>query len=215
MLIPPQFALNEPQALHRIIRDHPLGMLVTQPAGALDANHIPFELDPEVGELGALTAHVDRANPVWQHSADGSEVLIVFRGNEGYISPSWYPSKHETHRAVPTWNYQVVHVRGTLMVRDDEKFVRGMVARLTRRHESSESKPWKMGDSAPGFITDMLRKIVGLEISISHLQGMSKLSQNRETRDLQGAIKGLRMKGQVSLADLMDIHSRPRGFTQM
>lgn len=210
MLIPPQFALTEPEALHRIIQDHPLGMLVTQTACEMEADHLPFEFDPTAGELGKLTAHVDRANPVWQHPADGSDVLIVFRGNEGYISPSWYPSKHETHRAVPTWNYEVVHVRGRLNIRDDEKFVRGMVARLTRRHESKESNPWKMGDSAPGFITDMLKKIVGLEILISELRGMSKMSQNRESRDLQGAIEGLRLRDNMTLAGCMEKPLRSR-----
>ena len=109
--------------------------------------------------------------------------MVIFRGNESYISPNWYPSKHEMHRQVPTWNYEVVHVHGRLTVQDDERFVRGVVARLTREHESSEPKPWRMGDSAPEYIDAMLRAIVGIEVAITRMDGKAKLSQNREERD--------------------------------
>ena len=108
--------------------------------------------------------------------------MVVFRAAQAYISPSWFPSKHELHRQVPTWNYEVVHAHGTITVRDDERFVRGIVARLTRRHEAAEPRPWKMGDSAPDFIDDMLGRIVGIEIALTSLVGKSKLSQNKETR---------------------------------
>ena len=119
MYNPAHFRVSDRQALHRIIVEHPLGMLVTQTGEGLDANHIPFELDPAAGPLGLLTGHVARANPLWQQCRDGADVLVVFRGNESYISPNWYPSKHETHRLVPTWNYEVVHAHGRLTVRDD------------------------------------------------------------------------------------------------
>lgn len=204
MYIPAHFAITEPETLHRIIRDNPLGILVTPTAGGLDANHIPFEFDPAVGKLGLLTGHVARANPVWQHALDETEVLVIFRGNEGYISPNWYPSKHETHRLVPTWNYEVVHAYCRLTVRDDEKFIRGVVARLTRRHEAQEPKPWKMGDSAPEFIDAMMKAIVGIELSISRMEGKAKLSQNRDQRDLQGAVDELRTRGHGPLAEVME-----------
>ena len=204
MYIPPHFAITDPQVLHRIMREHPLGVLVTSAAGGLDANHIPFEFDPLVGKLGVLTGHVARANPVWQQRLQGAEVLVIFRGNESYISPNWYPSKHETHRQVPTWNYEVVHVFGRLTVRDDEKFMRGVVARLTRTHEAQEPKPWKMGDSAPDYIDGMLKAIVGIEITIERFEGKSKLSQNRESRDLQGAVDKLREQGKTSIAQAME-----------
>ena len=146
MYIPAHFLIQNPQDLHTIIRDHPLGALVTLGPDGLDANHIPFEFDPSQGAHGLLTAHVARANPVWQQCQQGADVLVIFRGNESYISPNWYPSKHETHRQVPTWNYEVVHVHGRLTVMDEEKFVRRVVARLTRGHEASEPRPWRMGD---------------------------------------------------------------------
>jgi transcriptional regulator len=147
---------------------------------------------------------VARANPVWQQCLPSADVMVIFRGDETYISPNWYPSKHETHRQVPTWNYEVVHVFGRLTVRDDEKFMRGVVARLTRTHEAQEPKPWKMGDSAPDYIDGMLKAIVGLEITIERFEGKSKLSQNRESRDLQGAVDKLRQQGKTTIAQAME-----------
>jgi len=203
MYIPAHFAVSDPAALHRIIREHPLGMLVRQGGDGLDADHIPFELDPATGPLGTLTAHVARANPVWQQCATGSHVMVVFRGAEAYISPSWYPSKHESHRQVPTWNYEVVHAHGTLTVHDDERFVRGLVARLTRQHETAETKPWKMTDSAPEYIDTMLRNIVGIEVTLTTVVGKSKLSQNREARDRLNAAEVLGERGHAELAQRM------------
>ena len=184
--------------------DHPLGVLVTSTASGLDANHIPFEFNPSAGKLGVLTGHVARANPVWQQCWQGADVMVIFRGDETYISPNWYPSKHETHRHVPTWNYEVVHVFGRLTVRDDEKFMRGVVARLTRTHEAQEPKPWKMGDSATDYIDGMLKAIVGIEIDIDRFEGKSKLSQNREPRDLHGAVDKLREQGKATIAQAME-----------
>jgi len=203
MYIPAHFAETRPEELTRIIRAHPLGMLVTHDAQGLDANHIPFEFDPDAGTHGLLTAHVARANPIWRQCAEGADVMVVFRGAQGYISPSWYPSKHETHRQVPTWNYEVVHAHGRLTVRDDEKFVRGIVARLTRTHEAREPKPWKMGDSAPEFIDEMLKAIVGIEIAVTSLVGKRKLSQNKEARDRLGAVEALAERGHAELAQHM------------
>jgi transcriptional regulator len=204
MYTPAHFAVTDPAALHRIIREHPLGMLVTPSPDGMDANHIPFEFDPTVGAHGLLSAHVARANPVWQQCAGGADVLIVFRGNEHYISPNWYPSKHETHRQVPTWNYEVVHAHGRLTVRDDDRFVRGVVARLTRTHEAQEPKPWKMGDSSPDYIDGMVRAIVGIEVLVTRLEGKSKLSQNREPRDVRGAVDSLRARGVLPMAQSME-----------
>ena len=200
MYIPQHFAIEDTDAPHRIIETHPLGVLVTQTPDGLDANHIPFELDRA---RGLLIAHVARANPVWRECGDGAQVMVIFRGDEHYISPNWYPSKHELHRQVPTWNYEVVHVHGRLTVQDQEKFVRGVVGRLTRTHEASEPKPWKMGDSAPDYIDGMLKAIVGIEISISRLEGKAKLSQNREPRDRLNAADMLANQGATALAEAM------------
>jgi transcriptional regulator len=203
MYIPAHFLIQNPQDLHTILRDHPLGALVTSGPDGLDANHIPFEFDPNQGPHGLLTAHVARANPVWQQCQQGADVLVIFRGNESYISPNWYPSKHETHRQVPTWNYEVVHVHGRLTVMDEEKFVRRVVARLTREHEASEPRPWKMGDSPPEYIAQMLKAVVGIQVEIQRIEGKAKLSQNREVRDRLNAADTLLAKGAEGLGEAM------------
>ncbi|WP_291914623.1 FMN-binding negative transcriptional regulator [Limnohabitans sp.] len=203
MYIPAHFLIKNPQDIHTIIREHPLGALVTLGPDGLDANHIPFEFDASQGAHGLLTAHVARANPVWQQCQDGADVLVIFRGNESYISPNWYPSKHETHRQVPTWNYEVVHVHGRLTVMDEEKFVRGVVARLTREHEASEPRPWKMGDSPPEYIAQMLKAVVGIQVEIQRIEAKAKLSQNREARDRLNAADTLLTKGAEALGKAM------------
>ena len=200
MYTPAHFALDTPADLHALLAAHPLGTLVTHGPRGLDANHLPFLFDPAQGPLGTLRAHVARANPVWREAGDGAEVLVVFRGEQGYISPSWYPSKHEAHRQVPTWNYTAVHAHGRLRVRDDEKFVRGVVARLTQQHEAREPRPWKMGEAAPDYLDAMLQAIVGIEITLTRLEAKAKLGQNRAPRDRQGAIDALAQRGQPGLA---------------
>ena len=190
-------------ALLALMRAHPLGALVTHGPQGLDANHLPFEVDEAAG---VLRAHVARANPLWQQvPAEGMSAMVVFRGDDGYISPNWYPSKHETHRQVPTWNYQVVHVHGQLTVMDQERFVRGLVARLTREHEkrSNQPKPWMMGDAPADYIDQMLAAIVGIEVTLERLEGKFKLSQNKEARDREGAIAGLSDRQCLGLADAM------------
>ena len=203
MYIPAHFLIQNPQDIHTIIQEHPLGALVTLGPQGLDANHIPFEFDTSQGAHGLLTAHVARANPVWQQCQDGADVLVIFRGNESYISPNWYPSKHETHRQVPTWNYEVVHVHGRLTVMDEEKFVRRVVARLTREHEASEPRPWKMGDSPPEYIAQMLKAVVGIQVEIQRIEAKAKLSQNREARDRLNAADTLLTKGAEALGKAM------------
>ncbi|MDK3024074.1 FMN-binding negative transcriptional regulator [Cupriavidus taiwanensis] len=203
MYIPDAFAEQRPEALARIIHAHPLGMLVTHGPHGLDADHIPFEFDPGTGPHGVLTAHVARANPVWQRCPTGTPVMVVFRGADAYISPNWYPSKHEAHRQVPTWNYEVVHAHGTLAVRDDERFVRALVARLTRRHEAAQPKPWKMGDAPPDYLDELLRSIVGIEITVTSLVGKVKLSQQKEARDRLGVAAALDAGGHRELAQSM------------
>ena len=199
MYLPEHFSESDPAALHRLIESHPLGILVTCQDDLLDANHLPFELD---AEAGLLRCHVARANPVWRE-ADGSEVLVIFRGAEAYISPTWYPSKHEHHRHVPTWNYQVVHVRGRLRVIDQERFVRGLVGRLTRAHETGEPKPWKMADAPRDYIEQMIAAIVGIEIDISEMTGKFKIGQNREARDRLAAAAELQARGAQELGAAM------------
>ncbi len=198
MYLPQQFEETRIDELHRVIADFPLGILVLNGPSGLDANHLPFDLNPNAGERGQLLAHVARANPVWKETRDGDDALVIFRAANAYISPNWYPSKHEFHRQVPTWNYQAVHVHGKVTIRDDEKFVRGVVARLTRVNEArtGSDKPWKMADSPKEYIDQMLTAIVGIEIEITKMVGKWKLSQNREERDRISAAEELRKRGE-------------------
>ncbi len=205
MYTPTHFAEPRPAALHRLIAAHPLGALITHGPDGLDADHIPFAFDPDTGPHGTLLAHVARANPLWQRCPTGTPVLVIFRGAEGYLSPNWYPSKHEAHRQVPTWNYEVVHAHGTLTVRDDVRFLRGLVARLTRHHEQAigEPVPWKMSQAPADYLDDMLSRIVGIEIPLTSLVGKAKLSQNKEAHDRQQAAATLAERGHGALAQRM------------
>ena len=177
MYVPSHFDESHPERLQALIAQHPLGILITQGSGGLDANHLPFELQVSDNSPGILHSHVARANPIWRDITSGDEVLVVFRGPDAYISPNWYPSKHEFHRQVPTWNYRLVHVHGKLYIRDDERFVRGVVARLTRTHEAQTGspRPWKMTDSSAEYIDQMLSNIVGIEIEVTKMVGKWKL----------------------------------------
>jgi transcriptional regulator len=203
MYVPAHFSESDTETLHALIAQRAFGTLVTHGASGLDANHIPFELVPGEGRLGTLQAHVARANPLWQDVAENDEVLVIFSAGDAYISPSWYPSKHEHHKQVPTWNYAVVHAHGRIRIRDDKKFVRGVVARLTRTHEAQETTPWKMGDAPAEYLDTMLDAIVGLEVEITRLVGKRKLGQNKDVRDIRGAAEALKARSQFEVGDAM------------
>ena len=204
MYLPNHFAETRDDELFRTIAAYPLGVLVLNGPDGLDANHLPFLIDEAV-PMNKLLAHVARANPIWKQAKDGDEALVIFRAGDAYISPNWYPSKHESHRQVPTWNYRVVHVHGRIHVRDSERFVRGVVARLTRTHEGlgGSAKPWKMSDSSPDYIDQMLANIVGIEIEITKMTGKWKLSQNKDEPDRVNAAEELRKRGEFEISAAM------------
>jgi len=199
MYIPTHFEESRPEVLHQLMAQHPLGVLVTTGSSGLDANHLPFDVRPHEGTLGTLHCHVARANPVWQ-ALEGQEVLAIFRAADAYISPQWYPSKQEHHRQVPTWNYLAAHAWGRVTVHEDERYLRALVGRLTRTHEAGQPVPWKMADAPRDYLDDLLQQIVGLEITITRLQGKAKLSQTKEARDILGAADAL---GQHPLGQAM------------
>jgi transcriptional regulator len=205
MYVPEQFAEHDPDELHRLITAHPLGTLVTLGSEGLSANHIPFMMAPEVGARGALRGHVARANAVWQDFSAEHDALVIFQGPSAYISPNWYPTKAETHRQVPTYNYAVVHVYGRLVIHDDEKWLRGFLGRLTRAMEAPQPKPWKMGDAPQDFLQEMLGGIVGIELPITKVVGKWKASQNRLPVDRDGAVLGLRTLGEREATEMADL----------
>ncbi|MBD1554578.1 FMN-binding negative transcriptional regulator [Pseudomonas typographi] len=200
MYVPAHFDEPSADVMHAFIKHHPLGIVFTHGRDRLDANHLPFELAADQGPWGTLHAHVARNNPLWMNVQNADEVLVVFRAEEAYISPNWYPSKREHHKQVPTWNYKVVHAHGRILVRDDERYVRGLVARLTRTHEAAEPEPWKMTDGPRDYIESMLKAIVGVEIQITRLVGKFKLSQNKEANDISGAANALGERGHTALS---------------
>jgi transcriptional regulator len=203
MYVPAHFDEPRTELLHDLITKHPFGILFTHGSNGLDANHLPFELHATEGEKGVLHCHVARNNPVWQSIQNGDEVLVVFSAGDAYISPQWYPSKQEFHKQVPTWNYVVAHAYGTVAIRDDERYVRGVVARLTRTHEATQPAPWKMTDAPQDYIDAMLKAIVGIEITITRLVGKTKLSQNKEKRDILGAGNALNANDERAIGEAM------------
>ena len=191
MYLPKHFEETRVEVLHALIREYPLGTLVTLGADGLNANHIPIEIDPEPAPLGTLRGHVARANPVWRESVADVEALVVFEGPTAYVSPSWYPSKRETGKVVPTYNYAVVHAYGRLRSIEDPAWLRRFVERLTGRFEAGRAEPWKVTDAPGSYIDAQLRAIVGIEIPITRLLGKWKVSQNRSAPDRAGVVQGL------------------------
>ncbi|HZX71688.1 MAG TPA: FMN-binding negative transcriptional regulator [Rhodanobacter sp.] len=199
MYMPSYFRESRPELLHGLIRAYPFATVVTHAANGFAANHLPFELVD-----GVLHGHVARGNELVQ--LDGVEVLLVFQGPDGYISPNWYPTKHETGREVPTWNYAVLHVHGRLRVIDDAAWLKVLLERLTDHHEADQPQPWKMSDAPEDHIEKSLHAIVGLEVTIDRIEGKFKLSQNHPARNRAGVVAGLRRRngdGDVELAALM------------
>lgn len=195
MYSPAHFTETRPEILHALITSHPLGALVTLTSAGLDANHIPFELDPAPAPAaphGTLRAHVARANPIWRDFSRDHEALVIFQGPQIYITPTWYvETKPATGKVVPTWNYCVVHAHGPLRVIDDPAWLRAQLESLVRRHESAQSTPWHVADAPADFIEKQLAAIVGIELPIARLAGKWKVSQNRPAADRAGIIAGL------------------------
>jgi transcriptional regulator len=204
MYIPKHFEEPKIEVMHQLMRAHPLATLVTLASTGLNANHIPFLLSPEPAPYGALQGHVARANPVWTDLAREVEVLAIFHGPEHYITPSWYATKQETGKVVPTWNYITVHAYGALRVVDDAAWLRDQLAALTAHNEAGFAQPWKITDAPEEFIEKLTGAIVGIEIVITKLQGKWKLSQNQPPRNRAGVIAGLESVGTEQALDMAE-----------
>jgi len=200
--LPPHFEETDPAVLHALVRAHPLGTWVLSHQGELLVNHIPFLLDPQRGEHGTLVAHVARANPVWQALAAGPASVVVFTGPQAYVSPNWYPSKREHGKAVPTWNYAVVHAHGVPRAFDDPARVLEVVTRLTQIHEANQVQPWQVADAPADYLQSMLKAIVGIEIPVQRWVGKRKTSQNRSPADRLGVVAGLSALGTPQASDM-------------
>ena len=204
MYLPGHFAETRVEVLHALMRAQPFATLVTQGADGLAADHLPLHLDAGLASHGALHGHVARANPLWRH-ADGAEVLTIFQGPQAYVTPSWYPTKRADGKAVPTWNYVVVHARGRLRVIDDPVWLRRQLETLVAQHEAGFADPWRIGDAPPDYVAQMLTAIVGIEIEITELQGKWKISQNQPEINRAGVVAGLRDIGTADAAAMADL----------
>ena len=207
MYVPDQFRESDVPTLHALIRAHTLATLVTLGPGGIEANHIPMEIDPEPGPLGTLRGHVSKSNPVWREARGDVHALAVFVGAQSYVTPSWYRTKQETGKVVPTWNYAVVHASGPLRIVHDREWLRGLVTRLTNTHEGSAPDAWRVTDAPADYIDRMLGGIVGLEMPLARLEGKWKVSQNREAVDRAAVVSGLRATGDPgrrAMADLVE-----------
>jgi len=191
MYIPASFRESRLEVLHDFLRAHPFGLLVSAGAGGLRATPLPFLLEADSGQ-GTLRGHLARANPHWRELAGIEECLVVFQGEQGYVTPSWYPSKAATGKAVPTWNYAAVHVWGRPAVVEDAGWLRRQVDALTRGQEARRAQPWAVGDAPEDYLAAQLKAIVGIEIPIARLEGKWKMSQNRDEADRRGVVAGLR-----------------------
>lgn len=194
MYQPAHFRETRGEVLAALMRSHPMATLVTTSAEGLGADHLPMEYDPLPAPFGTLRGHVARANPLCgsaSGAAGSNQALAIFQGPQAYISPSWYPSKLEAGKAVPTWNYAVVHAHGPLKFFEDRQQLRALVEQLTDRHEAGRPHPWQVSDAPDDYLEQMLKAIVGIEMPLTRLVGKWKLSQNRTVADRAGVAAGL------------------------
>ena len=190
MYAPSHFDETRIDVLQALITAHPLGTLVMQGAGGLDADHIPFEISAPTGDapFGVLRAHVARGNPLWRQA--GAPALVVFQGPSAYISPAHYEEKRASGKVVPTYNYAVVHAHGALRAIEDPVWLLSLLERLTARHESTRAAPWSVHDAPRGYIDKLMEAIVGIEVPVQRMQGKWKLSQNRPRQDQLNIVEG-------------------------
>jgi transcriptional regulator len=198
MYLPEHFKQDDLNTLHDAMESAGLAIVTTNGPHGPEASHVPLLLDRE---KGTLTGHLARANSHWRALEAAATALVIFPGPDAYVSPSWYPSKQEAGKAVPTWNYVAVHASGPVTVFHEPERLRDAVERLTEKHESGRADPWAVDDAPPDYVKAMLGAIVGFEIAIERLEGKWKLSQNRSEADRNGVIEGLRQDGLIGMAD--------------
>ncbi len=194
--------MRDPSAIHDSIDACGLANFITWTGEQLLATPLPLMLVRNEGEHGTLIGHFAKANPHWSQPIVG-EALAIFSNADAYITPSWYATKEDTGKVVPTWNYETVHAYGVPEFFHDEARLLEIVTLLTRRHEQERSTPWDVSDAPADFIRGQLRGIVGFRMPITKLYGKSKMSQNRSAQDREGVAAGLRAEGKEEVAKLI------------
>jgi len=209
MYLPRMFKEERIDVLHDLINNHPFATLVTTSRDGLGIDHIPMLVIADDDSHGVLQGHLARPNPLVKKIGEGLDAVAIFQGPDSYITPNWYPSKQEHGKVVPTWNYAVVHVKGTLILKDDAQWVHGLVSRLTDHQEQHRSAPWKVTDAPESFIDDQLKAIVGIELAISSIEGKWKVSQNKSADDRAGVSNGLAIENQsIPMSELVAGHGK-------
>ena len=194
MYLPSNFAETRPGVLHAAMREHPFATLASPGREGIVADHLPLQVSVDAAGRYRLLGHVARGNPLWREAA-GKQVLAIFHGPQAYVTPSWYTSKREHGKAVPTWNYLVVHARGRLSAIEDPLRLRSMLDDLVDRHEAARAKPWRVTDAPADYIDKMISAIFGIEIEVTQLEGKWKASQNQPAANRAGVVAGLRERG--------------------
>jgi transcriptional regulator len=207
MYLPDHFRVEDIPEMHALMRARPFAALISAGPEGLYASHLPTVLK-DGDTHGVIECHLSRANPHWKTLAEGNEAMMIFQGAEGYITPNWYPSKAQHGKAVPTWNYAVVHAYGRPAVMQEKDWLLRHVGELTTQQERSEAKPWAVSDAPDSYIEVMLRGIVGFRFAITRLEGKWKMSQNREMPDRLGVVDGLRARAAGDDIEIADAVSR-------
>ncbi len=205
MYVPPHNREERPEVMHQLIRARPLGLLISAGSDGPVANQIPFVLHAEGAERGTLECHLARANPQWRDLQSAGDCLVVFQGPQAYVTPSWYPTKREHGKVVPTWNYVIVQARGRPTIIEDRVWLRRHLEELVDHNEEPFDEPWRMTDAPEEYLAAQMKGIVGLSIEVTELRGKWKLSQNRSVADQQGTAAGLlaRGGGHAEVSDMM------------
>jgi transcriptional regulator len=198
MYNPPAFVEDRPDELHAIMRAASLPILISPAPTGLLATHLPLSFSAP----DRLIGHFARANRHWRDFDPAVESLAIFTAVDGYVSPSWYATKPETGKVVPTWNYVAVHATGRLEIIEDPSGILKIVTELTERYEQPRAKPWAVSDAPDDYIAAQLKGIVGMVLHITKLEGKAKLSQNKSSADQDGVIAGLATEN-PALADAM------------
>jgi transcriptional regulator len=208
---PDHFRIEDVQEMHALMRARPFAALVSAGASGLYGTHLPTVLKDE-GSYGTIECHLARANPHWKDLAEGGEAMMIFQGPEGYITPNWYATKAQTGKAVPTWNYAIVHAYGRPAIMKEKEWLLRHVTELSEQQERTEAHPWKVSDAPESYIDVMLRGIIGFRFEVTRLEGKWKMSQNREPQDRIGVIDGL--KARASGDDLEIAEAVTRNMTR-
>ncbi len=188
MYTPNHFIENDEAFIRNLVAQNPFGTIVSTSGGNLEATHLPF-----IMEDNKLIGHIARSNPI--ANIDGQDCLVIFQGENAYISPNFYPTKHIHHKEVPTWNYSAVHFYGNIKIINNKAEILKIISDLTAKHEQVFESPWKVSDAPNDYIEKLLNAIVGIEISIEKTVAKSKLSQNKSDENKQGVIAGLEAMG--------------------